>query len=307
MALTIATWNLRGLHGAGYSPWPDFPAYTPSEAEGKITFAAELLERLKPDVVGIQEASQEDSFGALQATLPRFPHSALGPPGSGSGLRVGVLSAFPVLETKVFEEIPEAGRIQLAPDEAPLKTRFRRPILACRLQAPGEVLTVVVVHLKAKRPDIFPDLEDPSEPVVRARAMGRSLVVRAAEAAGLRALLDQLRQRGGPVALVGDFNDGLDTVSSRMLACSVAESSAAPREDFFYNTHDLHRARRPLRGLSYTHVWEDRPEILDHIVVSGDLARRFRWQRVLNDFLADADRDPRLTDHGLLMARFQGG
>ncbi len=82
-------------------------------------------------------------------------------------------------------QVPELGE----------HARFERPVLHARLRLKqGERLHVLVVHLKSKRPKFLQDAqgrtsEDTSDPDVAARATLRSLLMRAAEAAALRALV----------------------------------------------------------------------------------------------------------------------
>lgn len=307
-ALTLATWNLRALQLAGYTPWPDQRPLSPSEYATKTAFLVGRIAGFQPDILGIQEVAQAEAFDELQAALgDRFPYKALGEKGTGSGLRVGVLSRFPITRVGSHLDIPPEGQIRLAPDSEVIGTQFRRPVLAVQLDIEGSPLTLVVVHLKAKRPDYFPT-EDPgrygeAEPIVMSRAMGRSLVVRACEAAGLRALMRQLQlQSKGPVVLMGDFNDGPHSVTTQILGRRAPPHGRAPRVDEFYSTLELHLAQAHAREI-YSHVWEGKYEVLDHIVVSGDLAARFRDLRCYNDFLGDAGSDLTVTDHGALVVR----
>lgn len=307
--LTLATWNLRALQLAGYTPWPDQRALDAREYRAKTAFLVETIERFEADVLGIQEVAQEEAFAELQGALGgRFPHQALGEQGSSSGLRVGLYSRFPVTRVDSHLDIPPEGQIRLGPDTPMIGTQFRRPVLAVQLDVEGTPMTVLVVHLKAKRPDYFAS-EDPgrhgeAEPVVLSRAMGRSLVVRACEAAGLRALMRQLQvQSKGPVVLLGDFNDGPHSVTTQILGRRPPPPGRDLRVDEFYSTLELHLARPHAQEI-YSHVWEGKYEVLDHIVVSGDLARRFRDLRCHNDFLPGAASDLTVTDHGALVVRF---
>lgn len=56
-------------------------------------------------------------------------------------------------------------------------------------------MTVIVAHLKSKRPQFWENaqgepLEDKNDPLVRVRAKPRSLCMRAAEAAGIRQVVN---------------------------------------------------------------------------------------------------------------------
>lgn len=309
-ALTLATWNLRALQLAGHTPWPDQRPLNKKEYGVKTAFLVERISRFEPDILGIQEVAQEEAFDELQAALGEgFEHKALGEKGSGSGLRVGLFSRFPITRVDSHVDIPPEGQIRLEPESPVIGSRFRRPVLAVQLDVEGCPLTVLVVHLKAKRPDYFKS-EDPGRhgeaaPIVMSRAMGRSLVVRACEAAGLRALMRQLQlQSKGPVVLMGDFNDGPHSVTTQILGRRPPFFGRDFRVDEFYSTLELHLAQPHAREI-YSHVWEGKYEVLDHLVVSGDLAKRFQDLRCYNDFLADAQSDLTVTDHGALVVRLE--
>ena len=301
--------NLRALQLAGHTPWPDQRPLDAREYRTKTRFLVDRIERFEAGILGIQEVAQEEAFDELQEALgDRYPCKALGEQGSGSGLRVGLYSQYPITRVDSHLDIPPEGQIRLGPDSPVIGTQFRRPVLAVQLDVEGAPLTVLVVHLKAKRPDYF-ESEDPgrhgeAEPIVMSRAMGRSLVVRACEASGLRALMRQLQlQTKGPVVLLGDFNDGPHSVTTQILGRRPPHLGRSLRVDEFYSTLELHRAQPHAREI-YSHVWEGKYEVLDHVVVSGDLARSFVELRCYNDFLADASSDLTVTDHGALVVRF---
>lgn len=309
--LKICSWNLRALMRPGYTPWPDQQPYTPEEYQAKLDFLVEHLQRFQAQIIGVQEVAEPEALEELQQIMgASHPHLAIGERGEGSGLRVGILSAWPITKTRSHWKIPPEGLVRLRPDSEVITEAFRRPVLSVELDTGATPITVVNVHLKAKRPDFFPAEEpsqgDEAEPVTRARAMGRSLVVRAAEAAGLRALVRELQlQSKGPVVLLGDFNDGPQSVTTQILGRSPPLHRPL-KDDEFYSTLEL--ARKQDRQFQiYTHIWEGSHEVLDHIVVSGDLGRRFEKIDCFNAFLGEAPGNPALSDHGALVARFTGG
>lgn len=303
-APVLATWNLRGLQRAGFSPWPDFEPYSPEEFEEKLAFHEAQIRRVNADVLGLQEVAEVEALDLLHARVADlYPHKVVGERGSGSGLRVGLFSRFEITGTRSHEEIPEAGLVRLTPEGDPICTRFRRPVLAISLAFEGGTLTVFVVHLKAKRPDLFEgEVED--DPVAKGRGMARSLAIRAADSAGLRTVMTETaRATHGPVVLMGDLNDGLESVTTRMLGGRPEPAGSEFIDGQLYNVLEIQRVRHPHLAL-YTHIWQDRPDVLDHIIVSADLARRFEVLRIYNDFLEDSDEDRTLTDHGFVVARF---
>lgn len=307
--LRLCTWNLRALMRPGYTPWPDHPPLSEDEYLAKRAFLVERLRSFRAQIVGVQEVAEPEALEDLQEVLSdAYPHHAIGDRGQGSGLRVAVLSAWPVVRTRSHWDIPPEGRVRLTAASDPVVERFRRPVLSVELDIEGRPMTLVNVHLKAKRPDFLEGEEPPrgeeTEPVTRARAMGRSLVVRAAEAAGLRALVRELQlQSKGPVVLLGDFNDGPQSVTTQILG-KAPPLHRGLRDDEFYSTLEL--ARKKQSGFRiHTHIWEGNHEVLDHIVASGDLGRSFRRLQCYNDHLGEAPVDPTLSDHGALVAEFE--
>lgn len=304
----IGCWNLRGLQRPGYSPWPDFVPYSPAEYEGKLARIERVLRAQAPHVVGLQEVAEPEAFDDLGARLADlYPHRALGEPGTETPLRVGFLSCLPLDEVRSVREVPPSGRVALALGQPPVLTSFRRPVLTARASHPGGALRLLQAHLKAKRADLLESERGVGDPAATARGLARSLLVRGAEAAGLKALALAERARGrAPVVVLGDFNDGLDAVSTRILGTQ--PGSGQPQDPLFvdgefYNTAEIqlrHRPRLPL----FSHVWQGRPEMLDHLIVSGDLAARFQKLSVLVDELDEHDLDRTRSDHATLVASF---
>ncbi|MCB8959531.1 MAG: hypothetical protein H6651_04400 [Ardenticatenales bacterium] len=132
-----------------------------------------------------------------------------------------------VVETEVVDEAAGCGL-----GEWPL---FSRPPLFVHLQAEGEPLLVIVVHLKSKRGGAVE-----TEPIRRAQA---------------EALL---RWRGGenrPVILVGDVNDYRDSAPLGRLTSG-----------------DLHNVLGDLPpGQQYTFIFDGYAQLLDAILVSPEL------------------------------------
>ncbi|MEO8706969.1 MAG: endonuclease/exonuclease/phosphatase family protein, partial [Kofleriaceae bacterium] len=201
--------------------------------------------------------------------------------------------------------------------------RFQRPVLRAEIDLlktnPDGTIDrtpaiVLVAHLKSKR-GMFMTGEDDKDQTIKAIASARSLVARAAEAAALRALVvEETKDTTKPVIVIGDLNDDISSVTTQMIA---GESGF---DTILYSVHDL-QEQQSLRAVNYSHVYNGRYELLDHILVSEELVARnpkhiakVRFTRVLNDHLFDfrlVDRnDPRqktspTSDHGIPVTEFE--
>ena len=155
---------------------------------------------------------------------PKTPDGALSAP------RVGFVSRLPVDRIESIRSFPpELGdgfavrRDENGRQEAvPVALRyFERPILRAEVKLPNNVpLVVYVAHLKSRRPVVL-EGEDRQGPAVRALAVVRALVQRAAEAAAVRGMLSrEMADRGAephPVMVLGDLNDELTSVTTELI------------------------------------------------------------------------------------------
>ena len=309
-ALRLATWNVRGLHAAGYSPWPRFAPYDHHEYEGKLTFLESRLRRDPADFVAIQEVGSASAFVDLARRLEDvFPHSTQAEPGGRSKLANALLSRWPLTEARSVSDIPPRGRIRLDESGRILHDRFRRPLLCCRASFQGTPITLYSVHLKSQAPDFIEHEVRGDDPVILARALARSQAQRLSEAVGLRALTHETLSRGGGhVAILGDLNDGLEALSTELLGDAPGPKRRPTGEvapDRLYNLGALTLRRRSGDGPPlHTHLWNERPGVLDHIIASGELAARLAGLDVQNDFLEAARTDRCASDHALVTARF---
>lgn len=70
----VMTWNLENLYRAGTKFGPD----TQLEYEKKLDTLAEVILRLNPDVLAVQEVGNPDAFDDLVKKLEgRYPHHQL--------------------------------------------------------------------------------------------------------------------------------------------------------------------------------------------------------------------------------------
>lgn len=262
MRLKLATFNLNNL---GRGDVPD-----PANYEAKLEYLADVLRRIDADVVVVNEVREPDSFAELTGLLGGYPARFLGDaPAERRRVQTGILARLEVSAQGQWHEYPTVmpGRAELA------TFRFSRPVPWLRFEtgAAGR-LFVAGVHLKSWRA-AYEDLPEGETP--RRRALfGRALagVVRNAEAAGLRCLLDGVMDTGlaDHYAVMGDFNDRLE---------SNAVGLVSGLEDEDAGEWKLGEARRlfPVgwwagEGRRFSYVRHGRRELFDHILISRGLS-----------------------------------
>lgn len=213
------------------------------------------------------------------------------------GPHCALVSRFPVIDYHLIPDFPAEVVFNiptgLHDDEGEVVhlpiSRFERPVLRATIQLPTGVNAVVfVAHLKSKRPKFLSSEQNGGNPSPLDTALGnvRSLIVRAAEAVALRALI--LKEiddtvdgnRGTPVILFGDLNDDVSAVTTEIIA--------GPRPPFYArdtvkkaqwdvgmtSVHEI-VAQRSLRDVAYTHIFDGKYAILDHIHVSQEFTHGF--------------------------------
>lgn len=333
----VASFNAENLlhPGVFYAGRPDAAPFDEALFERKVSWIASVLDAGRVDLVGFQEVF---SFDAVSAALSRSQHLAdahVVAPGiqagenirlradgklEATGPNLALASRFKILEAAAISEFPSSVELTIPLERGGLVAevarvdidRFERPILKARVLLPGEhPATVLVAHLKSKRPKFLKD-EDQRDPVVQALGRVRSLVVRALEAAALRAIIVGLLdntdgERGEPLILLGDLNDDLNAVTTQAIAGEEPprflrdEQKLREWDVLLYSVHDLQEALS-YRDVSYTHIYNGRYELLDHIFVSQEFVRQFPKRiaqvahtRIFNDHIFDerwsAERD----------------
>jgi endonuclease/exonuclease/phosphatase family metal-dependent hydrolase len=319
----LASANLLNLALPGRPFYPNQEPYSEAQYQRKTQWLGAQIARLGADILAVQEVWHEQALReAVNASGLRYaevlaPGAEVGAVGTPC---LGLVTRWAVEQVQRHIDfapqdvvaIPELGRME----------RFERPVLEARLRGPkGQRLTVMVVHLKSKRPKFLIDeagqpLEDRDDPSILVRAQLRSLLMRAAEAAALRRLVvERSRGRDTPLALVGDFNDGPQAVTTQiiMAAQEVAYDRGA-RDTALFHAWDLQTEPGLRRDMAYTHVHQGWPELLDQIWLSEEFDARSRHAigdvkrvEVFNDHLHEG-RDGSRSDHGFMRAllRWQG-
>ncbi len=203
---------------------------------------------------------------------------------------------------------------------------FSRPVLEIRVKPKrrgAPEMSLFCAHLKSKRPIDLDSTEKRVLPFEDEVAIGAALstIRRSAEASALRLLLNE-RMLGNddPFIVLGDLNDDYLSVSTtivtgdpsfKLYAGSRVGARVSKSGDLgFYSTQML-KEYRSLRNVYYTHIYKNKLEVLDHILVSEQFYDHspkriwaFRDTQYWNDHLDDHANTKTTTDHGIVLARF---
>ncbi|GAB2739096.1 endonuclease/exonuclease/phosphatase family protein [Streptomyces bullii] len=274
--MLLGTWNLENLYrpGGPYGP-KDRAAY-----ESKLAALAAVITELDPTLLGVQEVGEPAALEDLAGMLDDDWHIALSEHADGRGIRVGFLSrAEPVVvaDTKAFPA--KLGPVQ-ADDSGLTTAQAGRGFLAVEVESVDGPLRVAVCHLKSKLLS-YPDGRfHPHDEGERARYGAYALYRRAAEAAALRALADELLAGDGrarDVAVLGDLNDEVRAATTQILFGPPGSEIGTPG----YEVADKGDALRlwdvaPLIPAEqrYSRVTSGRRELIDHVLVSHRLVHR---------------------------------
>lgn len=323
--LRVASANVLNLALPGHVFYENQEPFEADEYERKIGWLGSMIGRLDPDVLGVQEVWDEAALTAAVARSGLQRRFVVSVPGAEAGAtrtpRVGLVTRLAVEHVESIADFAPQEAVVL-PEIGPL-ARFERPVLLARLRTHwGQVLHVLVVHLKSKRPKYVQDaagnlLEDRDDPAVTARAVMRSLLQRAAEAAALRRIVVQITSRGGahqgePLVLLGDMNDGVHAVTTQIIAATQAVAyDRGARDVALYHALDVATEpalKRDPSSLFYSNVHQGWPELLDQVWVSEELVAGSKFAigdvrhvDVFNDHLHES-RERWRSDHGFVRA-----
>ena len=301
--VTVASFNLENLNSIGtFYEGRDQTPYDAASFDKKAAFVADMLNNITaPCIIGVQEVFDPQALKDCVARSSMSTAQILAPdakvvtnPTTGNrtatGPNVGLVTTFPVKSIKTITEFPNEVdiRVPLGADEdmgivVPIDIRrFERPVLKAELDVPGlPGLTVLVTHLKSKRPK-FLKSESESSPLAQNLGGLRSLLIRSCEAAALRSIIRAVRAeraedgRRRPLIVLGDVNDDISSVTTRMLEGSrpFARQGAADRYDYARRTADLMlnamELKPPADGIAYSHVFEGVGTLIDTILLSAD-------------------------------------
>ncbi|MBE0616638.1 MAG: endonuclease/exonuclease/phosphatase family protein [Proteobacteria bacterium] len=309
MELRLATFNLENL---GIRAGEDTPKVRSWLGRHQAALR-DTVRRLEADAVAFQEVLDPSLLEPLLDGLD-YPHVVVGERAE-SPLLTGVFSRYPLL---VPQDVARETDLALQDDKTGLvvgvRGPFSRSVLRVEWDAPGMPTTLLVVHWKSKIPSFTPSRQREGEPwrSLGDAGEGRLLteVKRLAQAVALRREIDRrfARDPGARLAVLGDFNDILDSEALRIVRGD-AQACLSPGllpQELLPCELSVPAEKR------YTQVYRGRPEMLDHIFISRALLPHFHGARVFNEFLRDAEEGPEAgrsadasSDHAPFAATFR--
>ena len=338
--LVAATANVLNLANPGRMFYANQDVYTQRDFERKIDWLGGRIAALNADILTVQEvwddaalkaavhhsglrynnifvpgAENNETNNGENQTAPTGGAGTTAPTGGAVNTpRVGIVTRLEVDNIQSIAQFPAGMQVQV-PDLGE-HTKFERPPLLATLRMKhGQVVHVLTAHLKSKRPKFLQDAqgqptEDREDEKIQARATLRSLVIRGAEAAALRAVVvDVLKRTHEPLIVMGDFNDGPHSVTTQIIAATneVAYDKGA-RDTALFNAYEVQGEMALKRDVAYSHVHQGFPEVLDQILVSEEFLYNSRnsigdVRRVdyFNDHLQEG-KDRSRSDHGFVRA-----
>ncbi|MFK7962820.1 MAG: endonuclease/exonuclease/phosphatase family protein [Burkholderiaceae bacterium] len=333
--LHVGSLNLLNLRLPG-RPFYGNPGYKKNEYKRKLTWTANMFDQLQCPLLAVQEVFDEQALRdcAKASAVYQNAASIVAPHAASPDNelpRVGLISSLPLLgPVESIVDIPPSAAISLpgAPEIGlpPQDHRqFSRPVLATTVNLGTEALPVAarlyVIHLKSRRPKRLDNeqnhdsakyvAEDMDDPIVETRAHLRALMMRSAEATGIRQLLlkDLVNSRT-PVMVLGDFNDHAKAMTTALI-CGRTVARRLDRRDYtLWHAGALARPNVLKRDVGYTNIYMGEPGSIDHILLSEEFMRESRHAigevvRVdwFNDHLNNRHDDS--SDHGAIRASLQ--
>lgn len=312
--IRLATFNVRNLVLPGVTYYDDLPAYTREEYQAKTAWIAERIDQSDADIIGFQEIFSRKALSDVMAKTRLYRDATLicfdrNNPPVILRPQVALLSRLPLAGSpRSHITFPEKFKITL-PITDTVINQFSRPVLEVPILLPGgQPLNIYVVHLKSKRPD-FINLPGKPDPYQYGLAALRSLMRRAADALGIRTLVSEFRKENAlPVAILGDFNDFSQAVSTCIVTGETHESEP-PLPPFYrlYDCFDIQtEPEAPVEEIARFMEANGTPRI-DHILVSeefteasGYLAGRIKTMTYQQN--EGNPCNPELSDHNLALA-----
>ena len=205
----------------------------------------------------------------------------------------------------------EVDEVRLREEAA--KISWERPILACKIRLGGQILHVLNVHLKSKRPTNIP--EQKADRYTWKTASGwaegffLSSMKRVGQALETRMLIDGIFDED-PRALIvacGDFNADTDDVPVQAIRGDV-ESHGNPELAERVMVPVEKSIPEPAR---YSLLYLGKGEMIDHLIVSRQMLQYFEESEIHNELLHDesisfaTDVKYPESDHAPVIAEFE--
>jgi endonuclease/exonuclease/phosphatase family metal-dependent hydrolase len=299
--MRLATFNIESLDLG-----PDVAV--PFEARAAVL--RPLLERLAADILCLQEVNGQHVAGAPERRLVALEKllqgtryetysraATTGPSGVGvaSVHNLVTLARYPILDRREVRHQHVRPPLHafvtgIAKDGDPQPIAFDRALLVVEVETPdGNRLNVINLHLRAPRasPVAGEKLDSTTWRTTGGWAEGYFLssVKRTAQALELRLVVDEMLGRDPEclIAVAGDFN-AEDRETPLRLA--VAEETQTGNQALACQSLVVLDRHIPA-GRRWSVLHRGRPQMLDHILASRALWRRFRGIEVHNQGLSD--------------------
>jgi endonuclease/exonuclease/phosphatase family metal-dependent hydrolase len=314
--IAVGTWNLENLFrpGGEFGP-PDEATY-----EVKLASLAGVIDRLAPDVLGVQEVGDPLALADLADRLEgdwNIETSTVFE--QGHPIRVGVLSRLPLTDVEQVSRFPAKLLPVQVGDGGKTIEAMGRGALRVRVTAGAEAIDVVICHLKSKLLSFPGGRFQPRDEGERARVAAYALARRGAEAATVREAADGLLDGHGSeraVIVLGDLNDEPLAATTQMLLGPPGSEVGTPGFDRpdrgdewrLWNLADLIPEER-----RFTRIFRGRRELIDHILASHALVAPLPTVDAGDVPLPSitenpaARRDAPASDHAPVVARFALG
>jgi endonuclease/exonuclease/phosphatase family metal-dependent hydrolase len=286
--LTIATWNLQALFdgsesGMEYDEYRTRTGWTEEKYQARLTALTRAAESMAsdgkkegpPDILAFQELENpgvlktlaEESLAGKGYGWSFFANSP------GSSLGIGVLSRYPLLETKIHS-------VNSGNDAIP------RPVMEIRIEQQNKPLVLFVCHWKSK--------------------LGNDRVTESLRRSAARVILRRLREieektPGTPAVILGDLNENYDEFyrqSGAVVSALLPDDPKAAELVFSVKETDflvLSRTKPPESryfaagtAVLYTpwgselqkgsYVYKNEWETIDHILLNGALFDGKDWE-----------------------------
>lgn len=334
--LSFATFNIKNLQIPGETMYQG-KTYTQAEYDAKVEWTARTIRKLDADVIGFQELwhpqALKDVFAKAglendyQLAAKDFGHKigcALAVRKPHELVSKSWVKAFPK-ELILKKRKPTANSMEPDYKISVAADNFSREILKAKIQpvhGTKKVPEIILfnAHFKSKLA-IRLDSIEARKPTVKKHqtAIGSALanIRRTAESAALRIMVSKVTaDTNTPVVVMGDLNDNQLSVPASILTAdptfrlSVGSRAGSKSDSGLYAVAALQEFRS-MRDVYYTHVFKDKRESLDHILVSEqfyDYSKQRVWafkeMQIINDHLNDHS-DHSASDHAPVRALFE--
>ncbi|MCX6349302.1 MAG: hypothetical protein NTV79_07375 [Candidatus Aureabacteria bacterium] len=308
LSLGITAWNIEGFDGAG-----DEDTTFPTRSDEDLKAMAKILLDTRPAVIGLEEINsfseytETPPFSRILAALNQAQQERggggtwkgfVGQIG-GSEPRVALAWDEAIVEPIAVRELSDLRVGYTSREEFPItQLRFPRIPLAGRFRlkkVPAFDFTAIVLHLKAFGAGMEEGLDEND---IRRRGELEDLLFKWALKPSVQGDL-----RDSEIVIMGDLNDSSEnlvllldehgsSLESRGLLVLNPKELENPRAAFFFADGGLQvpayytymgnaeKGEKSYSGILNRRdmVWPDRKNFIDHILLSRDLAGRFRGE-----------------------------